>query len=99
MNSVAVRGRPMTTGAHEVTTVDKLQHLVLLGGGEGMRKLDSQVSHENYITSRHNHLLASVPVLAVIILAVVGKPNTKDYASSSPLVVQSVQCCYILIIH
>ena len=30
MNSVAVRG---CTGAHEVMTVDELQHLVLLGGG------------------------------------------------------------------
>ena len=25
----------MTIGAHEVTTVDELQHLILLGGGDG----------------------------------------------------------------
>ena len=28
-------GCPMTTGAREVTTVDELQHPVLLGGGDG----------------------------------------------------------------
>ena len=35
MNSVAVKGCPMTTGAHKVTTLNKLQHQVLLGGGDG----------------------------------------------------------------
>ena len=27
-------GRPMTTGAHEVTTVDELQHSILFRGGD-----------------------------------------------------------------
>ena len=55
----------MTTGAHEVTTVDKLQHPSLLGGGDGGETLtprvcvnwwgnfDFQVSCKNYVTSRH----------------------------------------------
>ena len=48
------------------------------------------MSCENYVTSRHNHLPASVPVLAVMILAVVGKPNTKDYASSTGSIISPV---------
>ena len=51
MNSVAVRGRPMTTGAHEVTTVDELQHPVLLGGGVGGENLTPRV-HVNSVAVR-----------------------------------------------
>ena len=48
LNTLAGRGGPTTTGAHEVTTIDELQ----LGGGEGGRTLnDSQVSCEIYVTS------------------------------------------------
>ena len=41
----------MTTGAHEVTTVDKLQHLFLLGGGDGGRTLTPRV-HVNSVAVR-----------------------------------------------
>ena len=43
MNSVSVRGCPMTTGAHEVMTVAELQHLDLLGGGDGGGTLTPRV--------------------------------------------------------
>ena len=43
MNSLAVRGRPMTTGAHDVMTVNELQHLVLVGGRDGGGTLTSRV--------------------------------------------------------
>ena len=33
----------MTTGAHEVTTVDKLQHPSLLGGGDDIGTLTPRV--------------------------------------------------------
>ena len=43
MNSLAVRGRPMTTGARDVMTVDEFQHPVLLGGRDGGGTLTSTV--------------------------------------------------------
>ena len=51
MNSVAVKGRPMTTGAHEVTTIDEVQHPILLGGGDGGGTLTPRV-HVNSIAMR-----------------------------------------------
>ena len=38
-----MRGRPITTGAHEVTTVDELQHPSLLGGGDGGGTLTTRI--------------------------------------------------------
>ena len=51
MNSVGVMGRPMTSGAHEVTTVNELQHQVLLGEGDGGGVLTSRV-RENSVAVR-----------------------------------------------
>ena len=55
----------MTTGAHEVTTVDDFNIRVCweVMVEEPELNIDFQVSYENYVTSRHIHLLASVPVL------------------------------------
>ena len=51
MNSVAVRGRPMTSGAHEVTTIDELHHQVFGGGGDGGGTLTPRV-RENSVAVR-----------------------------------------------
>ena len=57
------------------------------------------MSCENFVTSRHIHLLASVPVLAVMILVIVGKPNTKNICNFITTGSIISQCCYVTTNH